>query len=163
VVNQIQGVNTIPSFVDTEINPVYAQPSRPFSTDGPNAGAGSPPNSSAPPQPASQQNVNNVNSGNQGSAQLVNPLKVSNFCDLIKIILQAILIIGLPIAVIFLVIVGFKFILAQGNGKQIEAAKRDFLNTIIGIAIFLGAWAIAKIIAATLAGLGASAVNECVK
>jgi hypothetical protein len=98
------------------------------------------------------------------SCTIENPLKnVTNFCDLIKIVLQAILIIGMPIAVVFLLIVGFKFILAQGNPEKIKEAQKNFLHTVIGIAVFLGAWAIAKIIAATLAGLGVSAVNECVR
>src|SRR3989338_11156350 len=102
------------------------------------------------------QNTNTV-------GQLQNPLKnISNFCQLIKVVLQAILVIGVPIAVVFLVIVGFKFIIARGNPAELEKAKADFLHTVIGIAIFIGAWAIAKLIAATLAALGASDVNQCV-
>lgn len=90
-----------------------------------------------------------------------NPLKVGNFCQLIKLVLQAILVIGVPIAVVFLVIVGFKFIIARGNPGELDKAKADFLHTVIGIAIFIGAWAIAKLIAATLVALGASSVNQC--
>lgn len=97
------------------------------------------------------------------SATIGNPLKVTNFCDLIKIVLQAIIMIGLPIAVVILVWVGFKFILAQGNPEKISDAQKAFLHTVIGIAIFLGAWAIAKIIASTLQNLGVSAVNECTR
>ena len=93
--------------------------------------------------------------------QIGNPLKVGNFCQLIKIVLQAILVIGVPIAVVFLVIVGFKFIIARGNPGELDKAKADFLHTVIGIAIFIGAWAIAKLIAATLVALGASSVNQC--
>lgn len=99
--------------------------------------------------------------GNVG--KLVNPLKATNFCVLIKTILDAILIIGMPIAVVFLVWVGFKFILAQGNPGKLAEAQKNFLFTIIGIGIFLGAWTIAKIIASTLQGLGVSSVNECVR
>lgn len=94
-------------------------------------------------------------------ATIENPLKVGNFCQLIKLVLQAILVIGVPIAVVFLVIVGFKFIIARGNPAELEKAKADFLHTVIGIAIFIGAWAIAKLIAATLVALGASDVNQC--
>ncbi len=109
-----------------------------------------------------------INNGNTatcsgGTCTLQNPLAVSNFCDLIKIVLQAILMIGMPIAVVFLVIVGFKFIMAQGKPEAIEKAKENLLHTVIGIAVFLGAWAIAKIIASTLAGLGVSAVNQCAR
>ncbi len=97
--------------------------------------------------------------GNSG--KLTNPLSVNNFCDLIKVVLEAILVIGMPIAVLFLVYVGFKFIVAQGNPEKIKEAQQNLLNTVIGIAIFLGAWTIAKVIQATLVGLGASGVKEC--
>ena len=93
--------------------------------------------------------------------KLCNPLSVNNFCDLIKVVLEAILVIGMPIAVLFLVYVGFKFIVAQGNPEKIKEAQQNLLNTVIGIAIFLGAWTIAKVIQATLVGLGASGVKEC--
>jgi hypothetical protein len=122
-----------------------------------NQGFGTPQNSGPAGYAAPQ------NSGPVGKSELMNPLKVTNFCQLIKIVLDAILIIGMPIAVVFLVLVGFKFILAQGNPEKIHDAQKNFLNTVIGIAIFLGAWTIAKIIAATLQGLGVSAVNECVR
>ncbi len=105
-------------------------------------------------------------SGYTGSSQLstgklVNPLSVNNFCDLIKVVLQAILVIGVPIAVMFLVYVGFKFVLAQGNPEKIKEAQRNFFNTIIGIAIFLGALTIAEVIQSTLSNLGAYGVNAC--
>ena len=100
--------------------------------------------------------------GSTQVGEIQNPLKVGNFCQLIKLVLQAILVIGVPIAVVFLVIVGFKFIIARGNPGELDKAKADFLHTVIGIAIFIGAWAIAKLIAATLAALGASDVNQCV-
>src|SRR3989344_8992724 len=103
----------------------------------------------------------NTNLVQPGTIQ--NPLKnIGNFCQLIKVVLQAILVIGVPIAVVFLVIVGFKFIIARGNPAELDKAKADFLHTVIGIAIFIWAWAIAKLIAATLAALGASDVNQCV-
>lgn len=91
-----------------------------------------------------------------------NPLKVSNFCDLLKIILEAALLIGMPIAVLFLVWVGFKFIAAQGSDDKLRKAKNSLLHTVIGIAIFLGAWTIATVIAKTLEQLGAPGVGSCV-
>ena len=95
------------------------------------------------------------------SGRLDNPLKVTNFCDLLKIVLQAILIIGMPVAVVFLVIVGFKFILAQGKPEAIGIAQKNLLHTVVGIAIFLGAWTIAKVIAATMAALGVPGLGSC--
>ncbi len=96
-----------------------------------------------------------------GSCSLKNPLSVTNFCDLLKIILKAALLIGMPIAVLFLVYVGFKFIVAQGNPEKIKEAQKNFLYTLIGIGIFLGAWTIATVIANTLTALGAPGLNSC--
>lgn len=111
--------------------------------------------------PGGYQSAPNTVSGGQNAGRLDNPLKVTNFCDLLKIVLQAILIIGMPIAVVFLVIVGFKFILAQGNPEAIKTAQKNFLHTVIGIAIFLGAWTIAKVIATTMAALGVPGLGSC--
>ena len=105
--------------------------------------------------------ITNRISSSPTQTSLQNPLKVTNFCDLLKVVLQAILIIGMPVAVVFLVIVGFKFILAQGNPEKIKEAHKNFLHTVIGIAIFLGAWTIAKVIAATMAALGVPGLGSC--
>ena len=97
--------------------------------------------------------------GNAGC--LENPLQVSSFCDLLKIVLQALIIIGLPVAVVFLVLVGFQFILARGSDTGLSKAKSNLLHTVIGIAIFLGAWTIAEIIKSTLEALGVSGFGSC--
>lgn len=85
-----------------------------------------------------------------GTFVLCNPLSVDNFCDLIKGVLNAILAFGIPIATLFLVWAGFKFILARGRPAELEVAKRNFYFVIIGIAVFLGAWTFASIISATI-------------
>src|SRR3989338_8132912 len=105
--------------------------------------------------------ITNRISSSPTQTSLQNPLKVTNFCDLLKVVLQAILIIGMPVAVVFLVIVGFKFILAQGKPEAIGIAQKNLLRTVIGIAIFLGAWTIAKVIAATMAALGVPGLGSC--
>lgn len=83
-----------------------------------------------------------------------NPLKFGSFCQLLKGILAAIVAVGIPVAILFLVWVGFKFILARGDTTALAEARRNFLYTVIGIAIFLGAWVIAQIIAATVQQFG---------
>lgn len=90
-----------------------------------------------------------------------NPLAVSSFCDLLKIVLQALLILGLPIAVIFILLAGLKYITAYGNPGQISKAHENLKWTIIGTAVFLGAWTIAQIIKATLVSLGVSSFGSC--
>ena len=111
--------------------------------------------------PGGYQSAPNTVSGGQNAGRLDNPLKVTNFCDLLEVVLQALLIIGMPVAVVFLVIVGFKFILAQGKPEAIGIAQKNLLHTVIGIAIFLGAWTIAKVIAATMTALGVPGLGSC--
>lgn len=91
-----------------------------------------------------------------GSFTLCNPLAVSNFCDLVKALLNIVLAIGIPIAVLFLVWSGFRFILARGSQEGLGKAKENFKWVIIGIAIFLGAWTLATIISATIQTLDKS-------
>ena len=98
---------------------------------------------------------------NGRACSVENPLAVSSFCDLLKIVLQALLILGLPVAVIFLVLAGFQYITAYGNQGQLTKAHDNLLWTVIGIAIFLGAWTIAQIIKATLVSLGVSGFGSC--
>ncbi len=96
-----------------------------------------------------------------GRCSVENPLQVSNFCELLRVVLNALIIIGLPVAVIFLVLVGFQFIMARGNSSELDTAKRNLLHTVIGIAIFLGAWTIAEIIKSTLQALGVTGFGSC--
>lgn len=101
-------------------------------------------------------NVPPSSSGNNSSFTLKDPLGVSNFCDLVKALLNIVLAIGVPIAVLFLVWSGFRFILARGRPGDLETARRNFYFVIIGIAIFLGAWTLATVISATIQTLDTS-------
>lgn len=89
-----------------------------------------------------------------GVCEVTNPLSAKNFPDLIKSILNAALIIGVPIIVLFLVYAGFMFIIARGNTTKLEDARRNLLWVVVGAGVFLGAWTIAQIIANTLAQFG---------
>jgi uncharacterized membrane protein len=97
-------------------------------------------------------------SGNSGgtSNAVVNPLgNINSFCGLIKAILQGVIAIGIPIAVLFIVFAGFKFVLALGNPGKLQEARKNLMYTLIGIGIFLGAWLLALVIANTVNALGA--------
>lgn len=73
--------------------------------------------------------------------------------------------IGIPIAVLFIVWAGFKFVLARGNAGKLDEARKNLMYTLIGIGIFLGAWLIATVIANTVnslgAGSGSSSIISC--
>ncbi len=94
-----------------------------------------------------------------------NPLAFNSICGLIKALLTAAIQIGIPIAVLFIVYAGFKFVLAQGNPEELKKARKNFVYTIIGIGIFLAAWLLASVIANTVnalqAGSGSSSVISC--
>lgn len=93
---------------------------------------------------------------NNSTFQLKDPLGIKNFCDLVKSLLNIVMAIGVPIAVLFLVWSGFRFILARGSQQGLADAKKNFYFVIIGIAIFLGAWTLATVISATIQTLDSS-------
>lgn len=102
--------------------------------------------------PAPPVSVTPPSDENKVLPKISNPLK-KEFSDipslvngLVKIALQ----VGTIIAVLALVWVGFKFILAQGNPGEIEKARQALWWVIIGIAILFGAQIIVEIIKGTL-------------
>ena len=100
--------------------------------------------------------VNSNSTCTGGACAVKNPLAVDSFCGLVKALLAAAIEIGIPIAVLFIVYAGFKFVLARGSPEKLKEARQNFLWTIIGIAIFLGAWLLATVIANTVNELGGS-------
>lgn len=84
------------------------------------------------------------------AAEFDNPLKFDTIQEFVEGFLQAVVYVGFPIAVLFVVYSGFLFVFAQGNSSQLEKAKTNFFYTIIGVALFLGAWALAKLIGGTI-------------
>jgi hypothetical protein len=94
---------------------------------------------------------------------LDNPLGAGNnsVCKLVVGLLKAALVIGIPIAILFIVWAGLQFVLAQGNPGKLDIARRNFLNVIIGIAIFVGSSLIASVIVNTLQQLGVQGINSC--
>ena len=100
--------------------------------------------------------VGGTPTGPADSQKITNPLgNINSFCGLIKAILQAVISIGIPIAVLFIVYAGFKFVLAMGNPVKLDEARKNLMYTLIGIGIFLGAWLLALVIANTVNSLGA--------
>ncbi|MDP4020579.1 MAG: pilin [Candidatus Adlerbacteria bacterium] len=96
-------------------------------------------------------NKNTYTGNPTDTIKLANPLgDINSFPELIKAILDAAFIIGLPIAVLFIVLAGFRFVWARGNPEQLKTAKRNLLYTVVGIAVFFGAWLITDVIVGTL-------------
>ena len=85
--------------------------------------------------------------------RLRNPLQSTTFIELIDRLLTALIYIAIPIAVVALVYTGFKFVMSQGNEKELTDAKRNLKYVLIGITIIISARVIIAIIRTTLESL----------
>lgn len=93
--------------------------------------------------------------GSSGSRTIQNPLNgINSIAQFISALLRAVIAIGIPIAILFIVLAGFKFIAAQGSPDKLSEARTNFLYVVIGIAIFIGASALAELVVATLRQIG---------
>jgi Type IV secretion system pilin len=86
----------------------------------------------------------------QNSGALENPLKFGTITEFVKALLGAIMYLGLPVIALVVIMAGLQFITSQGNAGKIEEAKKNLMYVVIGMGIFLGAWALTGIIANTI-------------
>lgn len=91
-------------------------------------------------------------SGIKIETQIKNPIgdKVDSIPTLIKTALEFVVKIGVPIIAFAIIFVGFSFVAAQGNPEKLKKAKDSMLYTLIGAAVILGAFVIAKAIGGTV-------------
>jgi hypothetical protein len=82
-----------------------------------------------------------------GSTGLPNDTSISNF--IIKIINIALTVAGL-IAVLFLIIGGFRYITSAGNEETAEQAKKVITNAIIGVVVIILSFVIVRVISNAL-------------
>lgn len=82
--------------------------------------------------------------------KFTNPLKVNTIQDAIKLFVNGIVRIAIPIIVIFFLWSGLSFVLALGNPEKIKKAKDMFFYTVIGTLLILGAWTITNAIIGTV-------------
>lgn len=79
-----------------------------------------------------------------------NPLKFNSIEKLIFGLVDIALQLGVVVAALALIWVGFKYVAARGNPKKIAEAHQAFLYTIIGIAVLFGSKVIVTIIQGTI-------------
>ncbi|MFZ2150213.1 MAG: hypothetical protein WAV15_03575 [Minisyncoccia bacterium] len=88
------------------------------------------------------------------SGKICNPIPdITSIPGLIQIVLEGAIKIGLPIVALAIIYAGFLFVAARGNPEKLSTAKDTLLYTLIGAAILLGSWAIAKMIESTVLAL----------
>jgi hypothetical protein len=120
-------------------------------------GAAFPTGSNSAVAPTGSNGAQNCNPSNS----ICSPLQVTSLCGAFKKGFEAVLTLGTPVAILFIIWSGFRFVLAQGNPTKLANARRNFLYTVAGIAIFLGAWLLTTIIASTINALGGSTIIAC--
>lgn len=85
---------------------------------------------------------------------ICNPIpSVTSIPNLIETILTGALRIGIPVVALAIIYSGFLFVFARGNSEKLTKARETLMYTLIGAAILLGSWAIAKMISATVLAL----------
>ncbi|MDO8517746.1 MAG: hypothetical protein Q7S26_00435 [bacterium] len=95
------------------------------------------------------------------SFTLENPLNVSSFCGLVQKLLDAGWQLGVPIAMLFLVYSGFKFVVARGNPTKLQDAKKNFAYVLLGIAIYFGAWTLGIVVKNTINAISPGTISKC--
>ena len=87
--------------------------------------------------------------------KLDNPIKAESFEALVTAILEVVVAIGTPIAILAIIYSGFLFVKAQGKPEALKIAREALIWTIVGVAVLLGAKLLATVIQGTITGLGA--------
>jgi hypothetical protein len=85
---------------------------------------------------------------------LPNPLGGTNtFAQLITNVAEVVFNVALPVAVMFIIYGGLKFVMARGNTTELEKAKSILTWALAGAALLLGARVIAEAVQSTIQAL----------
>ncbi len=81
------------------------------------------------------------------TAKLENPLKgVNSLGDFVYLVINFVYSLSYAVIAFFLILSGFKFVMAQGKPDALDNAKETFKNTIIGAVILIGANVITEVV-----------------
>ena len=99
--------------------------------------------------------------GTEFGGGLENPLNIDSFPELFDRIFKAAMVIFIPLAVLFIVYAGLRLILARGRPQELETAKKNLLYTFIGIAIFIMASVIIRVLINLACGVDIRGLDQC--
>ncbi|MCX6712960.1 MAG: hypothetical protein NTY66_01995 [Candidatus Vogelbacteria bacterium] len=91
--------------------------------------------------------------GVQKPVSINNPIKANTFPALLQLILNIIIEVGLPIVIIGILLVGFKYITAQGKPAEITKAHEGFKWVMVGAAIIIGSRVIVALLQNTVTSI----------
>lgn len=82
-----------------------------------------------------------------------NPIsKISSLRGLLIALLEAVLVLAIPVIAFFIIYAGFLYVTARGRAEQVTAANKALLWSVVGGVIILGAFVIINIISGTVEG-----------
>ncbi len=85
--------------------------------------------------------------GVQDPDKINNPIAINNFVQLYQTLIQAFFGIMALVAILMLIISGYKYITAGGNEETTQDAKKEIMYSVLGIAIALFAFVIVHAVA----------------
>jgi heme/copper-type cytochrome/quinol oxidase subunit 2 len=74
--------------------------------------------------------------------------------DLIKNVINILLAVAFLIAVLFLIIGGFRYIMSAGNAEAAEAGRNTIINALIGIVVIILAYVIVRVVSNAVGNAG---------
>ncbi|MDB4939780.1 MAG: hypothetical protein JWO40_205 [Candidatus Doudnabacteria bacterium] len=80
------------------------------------------------------------------------PGETRGAADIITRVINYLLLFAALIAILFIVLGGYRYITAQGNAENAKAGRTTVVNAIIGLAIIILAYVIVSVVNNTLAG-----------
>ena len=98
--------------------------------------------------PDSGDKKNGVIGGSSVSIQ--NPLKAKSITAFFIDLIEVVLVFAMPLIVFFIILAGFKYVMARGNPTKITEANQALLYAIIGGVLILGAFVILQVIQGTI-------------
>lgn len=81
---------------------------------------------------------------------LNNPIQADSVGELFQAIIDIVLVFAIPIVVFFIILAGFRYVTARGNGHVIEEAHMALLYALIGGVLILGARVLIEVISGTV-------------
>ncbi|MDQ5958115.1 MAG: hypothetical protein QG665_464 [Patescibacteria group bacterium] len=84
------------------------------------------------------------------SITIENPLNISTIQEFVARVLDIVVTISMPFLVVMFIYSGFLFVWARGDKAGLQRAKDIFFYTVIGAALVLGAFVLARAIDATI-------------
>jgi len=99
-------------------------------------------------------NIDNV-TATCAPGKICNPLgSTTTLNQVLNIVLASVQVIAGILSVVFIILAGLKFVLAQGEPAKIQKARDMLLYVVIGVAIIFGAQAISIVVQTTIRQVG---------